>query len=132
MAQLDRRVIVGGGGGYQWIESEDMNFSTEAGFASVYEKFDNQTSSNSQISVQAGYNFDKQLMKKVKFIHELTWYPSTENFSDYYLTSTGEIRAHFTDKLFTNFKAIFDYDATPAIGAGDTDVKYIWGIGWSF
>jgi putative salt-induced outer membrane protein YdiY len=132
MAQLDRRVIIGGGSGYQWIESEDMNFSTEAGLASVYEKFDNQTSSNSQVSVQAGYNFDKQLVKKVKFIHDLTWYPSTEKFSDYYLTSTGEIRAHFTDTLFTNFKAIFDYDATPAIGAGDTDVKYIWGIGWSF
>ncbi|MHC4172439.1 MAG: DUF481 domain-containing protein [Planctomycetota bacterium] len=132
MAQLDRRVIAGGGGGYQWIESEDMNFSTEAGLASVYEKFDNQTTSSSQVSVQAGYNFDKQLMKKVKFIHDLTWYPSTENFSDYYLTSTGEIRAHFTDTLFTNFKAIFDYDATPAIGAGNTDVKYIWGIGWSF
>ncbi|MHC4105002.1 MAG: DUF481 domain-containing protein, partial [Planctomycetota bacterium] len=53
-------------------------------------------------------------------------------FSDYYLTSTGEIRAHFTDRMFTNFKAIFDYDSTPAIGAGNTDVKYIWGIGWSF
>jgi putative salt-induced outer membrane protein YdiY len=132
IAQLDRRVIAGGGGGYQWIESEDMSFSTEGGFASLYEKFDNQTTSNSEVSVQAGYNFDKQLMKKVKFIHDLTWYPSTEKFSDYYLTSTGEIRAHFTDRMFTNFKAIFDYDSTPAIGAGNTDVKYIWGIGWSF
>ncbi|MHC4593651.1 MAG: DUF481 domain-containing protein [Planctomycetota bacterium] len=132
IAQLDRRVIAGGGGGYQWIESEDTNFSTEAGFASLYEKFDNQTTSNSEVSVQAGYNFDKQLMKKVKFIHDLTWYPSTEKFSDYYLTSTGEIRAHFTDRMFTNFKAIFDYDSTPAIGAGNTDVKYIWGIGWNF
>ncbi len=132
IAQLDRRVIAGGGAGYQWIESEDMNFSTETGFASLYEKFDNQTTSNSEVSVQAGYNFDKQLTKKVKFIHDLTWYPSTEKFSDYYLTSTGEIRAHFNDRMFTNFKAIFDYDSTPAIGAGNTDVKYIWGIGWSF
>ena len=132
IAQLDRRVIAGGGAGYQWIESEDMNFSTQAGFASLYEKFDNQTTSNSEVSVQAGYNFDKQLTKKVKFIHDLTWYPSTEKFSNYYLTSTGEIRAHFNDRMFTNFKAIFDYDSTPAIGAGNTDVKYIWGIGWSF
>lgn len=132
IAQLDRRVIVGSGGGYQWIESEDMNFSTEVGLASLYEKFDNQTSSNSEISAQAGYNFDKQLVKNVKFIHDLTYYPSTEKFSDYYLTSTAEIRAHFTDTMFTNFKVIFDYDVTPAIGAQRTDTKYIFGVGYSF
>jgi len=132
IAQLDRRMIVGSGGGYQWIESEDMNFSTEAGFASLYEKYDDQTDSNSEISVQAGYNFDKRLMKNVKFIHELTYYPSTEQFSDYFLTSTAEVRANFTETMFTNFKVIFGYDATPAIGTGATDVKYIWGIGYNF
>ena len=132
IAQLDRRVIVGSGGGYQWIESEDMSFSTEAGLASLYEKFDDQTDSNSEISVQAGYNFDKRLMKNVKFINELTYYPSTEQFSDYFLTSTAEVRANFTETMFTNFKVIFGYDATPAIGTGATDVKYIWGIGYNF
>jgi len=132
IAELDRRMIVGGGGGYQWIESEDMNFSTEAGIATLYEKFDNQTESNSEISVQAGYNFDKLLMKNVKLIHELTYYPSIEKFSDYFLTSTGEVRANFTETMFTNFKVIFGYDATPAIGKGGTDVKYIWGIGYNF
>ncbi len=132
IAELDRRVIVGGGGGYQWVESEDMNFSTEGGIATLYEKFDNQTESNSEISVQAGYNFDKRLMKNVKFIHELTYYPSIEKFSDYFLTSTGEVRANFTETMFTNFKVIFGYDATPAIGKGGTDVKYIWGIGYNF
>jgi putative salt-induced outer membrane protein YdiY len=132
IAELDRRVIVGSGGGYQWIESEDMKFSTEAGLASLYEKFDDQTDSNSEISVQAGYNFDKRLMKNVKLINELTYYPSTEQFSDYFLTSTAEVRANFTEAMFTNFKVIFDYDATPAIGSGATDVKYIWGIGYNF
>jgi len=132
IAELDRRVIVGSGGGYQWIESDDMNFSTEAGVASLYEKFDNQTDSKSEISVQAGYNFDKRLMKNVKFIHELTYYPSIEQFSDYFLTSTAEVRANFTETMFTNFKVIFDYDATPAVGKGATDVKYIWGIGYNF
>jgi len=114
IAQLDRRVVVGGGAGYQWIESEDMNFSTELGIASLYEKFDNQTDSNTELSAQLGYHFDKKLIESVKFIHDLTYYPSMEQFSDYYLTSSAEIRAHFTDRMFTNFKAILDYDATPA------------------
>jgi hypothetical protein len=34
--------------------------------------------------------------------------------------------------MFANFKVIFDYDATPAEGAGNTDVKYMLGVGWSF
>ena len=132
IAQLDRRVIVGSGGGYQWIESEDMNFSTEAGLASLYEKFENQTDSNTELSAQLGYHFDKKLIKGLKFIHDLTYYPSTEQFSDYFLTSTGEIRAHFTENMFLNFKAILDYDATPAMGAHKTDTKYIFGLGYSF
>jgi len=132
IAELDRRMIIGGGAGYQWIESEDLNFSTELGMASLYEKFDNQTDSNSEVSIQAGYNFDKTLMKNVKFMHDLTYYPSTEKFSDYFLTSTAELRAYFTSTMFTTFKVIFDYDATPAIGSHKTDTKYLFGVGYSF
>jgi len=132
IAELDRRMIVGGGAGYQWIESEDLNFSTEFGLASLYEKFDNQTDSNSEVSIQAGYNFDKTLMKNVKFMHDLTYYPSTEKVSDYFLTSTAELRAYFTSTMFTTFKVIFDYDATPAIGSHKTDTKYLFGVGYSF
>lgn len=132
IAELDRRVIVGAGGGYQWLESDDMNFSTEIGLASLYEKFDNQTDSNSELSFQAGYHFDKRITKAVKFIHDLTYYPSIDKFSDYYLTATGELRANLNKTMFANFKVIFDYDATPAMGQGSTDVKYLLGVGLSF
>lgn len=132
IAKLDRRVIVGGGAGYQWIESENMNFSTEGGLASLYEKYENQTDSTSELSAQVGYNFDKKLAKNLKFIHDLTYYPSLDKFSDYYLTTTGEIRANLTERMFANFKVILNYDTTPAIGAGSTDTKYMLGLGYSF
>ena len=132
VSQLDRRVIVGGGGGYQWIESEDMNFSTELGLASLYEKFDNQTKSNSELSTQLGYNFDKKLAKNTKLTHDLTYYPALEKFSDYFLTSTVGIRTDFSTSFFADFKTIFNYDRTPAVGAHNTDVKYFVGVGYSF
>lgn len=132
VAELDRRMVVGVGGGYQWIESDDMSFSTEAGLASLYERFDNQTGSNTEVSVQLGYHFDKKLYKALTFINDLTYYPSIGDFTDYYLTSTAELRASFLKSMFANFKVIFDYDATPAEGAGNTDVKYMLGVGWSF
>jgi putative salt-induced outer membrane protein YdiY len=132
IAQLDRRVVVGGGGGYQWIESPKTNFYTSVGLASLYEKFDNATDSNSELSAQAGYSFDHQLNGSVKFLHDLTYYPALSSFSDYYLTTTAEIRASLTKSMFANFKTIFNYDATPAVGRGSTDVKYIFGVGMTF
>ncbi len=132
IAELDRRIVFGSGAGYQWVESEDMNFSTEAGLASLYEKFDNTGDSNNELSMQLGYNFDKKLYKKIKLVHDLTYLPSLDEFSDYYLSTTAEVRAYFTERFFANFKAILDYDATPAPGSGGTDVKYIFGLGMSF
>jgi putative salt-induced outer membrane protein YdiY len=132
VAELDRRVIIGGGGGYQWIESKNTSFSTELGLASLYEKFDNQTDSNSKLSVQIGYNLNKKLTEKIKFTHDLTYYPSIDKFSDYFLTSTVGVRADFSARIFANFKTIFNYDETPAIGAHKTDVKYFVGLGYNF
>ena len=132
IALLDRRVIIGGGGGYQWAESEELSFSTRAGVASLYEKFDNQTGSNSELSALLGYDLENKLRENITFIHSLTYYPSFEKFSDYFLSTSAEIKADVTPNIFTNFKVLFDYDATPAVGSGKTDVKYIWGVGASF
>lgn len=132
IAQLDRRVVVGGGGGYQWIETERTAFSTGFGLASLYEEFDNQTDSNSELSFQAGYNLNKRLWKNLRFVHDLTYYPSLDRVSDYYLTTTGELRTNLTKQLVANLKIIFNYDATPAVDQGSTDVKYLLGVGLSF
>ncbi len=132
VAELQRRVVVGAGAGYQWVESEPFNFSTEIGLASRYETYYNQTDSSSQLSVQAGYHLDKKLNKTLTFINDLTYYPAFEKFSDYYLTTTAELRAKVTELIFTNFKVVFDFDSTPAEDKGKTDVKYILGVGVSF
>lgn len=135
VADLDRRVVVGGGAGYQWIETDRTAFSTGLGLASLYEKFDVDPpadDSNSQISLQAGYNFDHRITDTLRFVHDLTYYPSLEEFSDYYLTTTAELRANLTKTMFANFRVIFNYDASPAQSQGSTDVKYILGVGMTF
>jgi putative salt-induced outer membrane protein YdiY len=132
IAELDRRVVVGGGGGYQWLETDKTKFSTGLGLASLYEKFDNATDSNSEISLQAGYNLDHRISEGLRFVHDLTYFPSLEQFSDYYLTTTGELRASLTKSMFANLKVIFNYDESPATGRGSTDVKYLLGIGMNF
>jgi putative salt-induced outer membrane protein YdiY len=132
IADLERRVLVGAGLGYQWVESKPFNFSTQGGIASRYETYIHDSSSNSQLSAQLGYHLDKELTKTLSFINDLTYYPSLENSSDYLLMTTGELRAKITERFFTNFKVEFDYDSTPAQGKGKTDLKYIFGVGMSF
>jgi hypothetical protein len=123
---------VGGGGGYQWIESDKTNLALTAGLASLYEKYTNQVNSTSELSLQVGYNFDTQLNKNVKFLHDLTYFPTLEDFSDYYLTATAEVRASLIGTMFANFKTILNFDSTPATGQSDTDLKYIFGVGATF
>ena len=84
------------------------------------------------MSLQAGYNLNQRIGKNLRFLHDLTYYPSLEQFSDYYLTTTGELRTNLTKSLFANFKVIFNYDTSPAIDQGSTDVKYLLGVGMSF
>jgi putative salt-induced outer membrane protein YdiY len=132
IAKLDRRVVVGGGAGYQWIENDKTAFSTNLGLASVFEKYQNLAESKNKLSLQAGYNFSQQLGKNTKFLNDLTWYPSLDKLSDYFLTSTAELRTSLTKNMFANLKIIFNYDATPAPDRGNTDIKYLLGVGLSF
>jgi putative salt-induced outer membrane protein YdiY len=137
IAALERRTAIGLGAGYQWIESEPFNFSTQAGIATrsevYYDDHNPATKDTSnQMSAQMGYHLDKKLTQTLTFINDLTYYPSLETGSDYFLTTTGELRAKLTDLIFANFKAVLDFDSTPAPGKGKSDVKYILGIGCTF
>lgn len=132
IALLDRRIVVGGGGGYQWIESPKTNFATALGVATVYEKYETASDGNDEVSLQASYTFDHQINKNVKFLHDLTYLPAFEDFGDFYLTSTAELRASLTQTMFANFKVIYNFDETPANNRESTDVKYIFGLGMTF
>ncbi len=132
VAQLEHRILGGAGAGHQFIENEQTNFSLEAGLAHQSESFDNGTPDNEQVTAQAGYKLTHQLRETVKLLHDLTYFPSMEELSDYYLSTSGEVRAHFTKNMFSSFKAILNRDSTPARGQGSTDTKFIISIGLTF
>ena len=96
------------------------------------DSFDHGTPDHEQSTVQAGYKLTHKLKENIDFLHDLNYFPSLEQFSDYYLTTSAEVRAHFTKNMFSSFKAILNYDATPARGQSNTDTKFIVSIGWSF
>lgn len=131
IANLDIRLTPAVGIGYQWIERKDFNFFTEAGLAYVYEDYEGEEASEN-ISLKLAYHVDKKLRDGVAVFHNLTFYPSIEDISDYYLLTDAGIRADLTDSFFTEFKVELKYDATPASGSSRSDLRYILGVGWNF
>ena len=131
IANLDSRTVLGAGAGRQLIETKRTNLSCELGMANINEKYST-NKSNSEVTAQASYKLTHQIIDTVQLVHDLSYYPSTSDFADYYLTSTLELRANFTKTMFANFKAIYSRDASPAAGQANSDIKYIVGIGMGF
>ncbi len=147
VANLDYRMLGGLGVGYQWVESEKLNFSTDIGVAEICEQYtervledvngdgiawDKVTTSSDEISLQMGYHFDWTINSLLSFHHNTRYYPAFSDFTDYLLTSDAEIRAKLTDNMFANFQALLEYDSTPGRDATHADTKYILGIGYNF
>jgi len=129
IAKLDNRLSVGGGGGYQWIETDVMNIWTQAGLGWLYENYDDEDSSQSEVTAQLMYHVNRRLNEHVTVLHDLSFYPALEDFSSYFMTTQFELRASITRTVFASFKVVMDYDSTPARDADKTDLTYIFGIG---
>ncbi|MGH7214724.1 MAG: DUF481 domain-containing protein, partial [Tepidisphaeraceae bacterium] len=131
IADLDLRLAPSVGVGYQWIESERQNFSTEAGIGWVYEEYD-PGGTDEHIAGRLAYHYDQTINDKVKFFHNFEYLPSLEDFGDYNLRADVGIRADLTARMFTEFKIEWLYDSTPAPGNSENDLRYILGVGWAF
>jgi putative salt-induced outer membrane protein YdiY len=130
---LDLRLTPGIGIGYQWVERPDFNISTEAGGTWVYQEFRNVSTPQENFSARIAYHIDKSLWDdKVKLFHDLEFLPGIQHTNDYIVTTDIGLRAAITENMFSELKAIFDFDSKPAPGAVKFDTKYLIGVGWKF
>jgi putative salt-induced outer membrane protein YdiY len=131
IADLFLRVTPGVGVGYQWIESPDLNFTTEAGVNYIYENYDPGDTDN-RIALRLAYHVDKKINDKVTVFHNLEYLPAFDDPGDYLLNTDAGIRASLTKSFFTEFKAEWKRDSTPAPDAQKNDLRFVLGVGWQF
>lgn len=131
IAALDLRFTPGVGVGYQWVESADFNFNTEAGITWVYEDYET-GDSESHFAARFAYHVDKKINDKVKLFHNLEYLPSLEDIEDFNVTADAGLRATLTANMFGEAKVEWRYDATPAPGAEKNDLRWVLGVGWTF
>ena len=131
IADVNVRLLPFAGVGYQWVESDDFNFNTEAGLGYVYEDFTN-APTDGHFAARLAYHVDKKINDKVKLFHNLEYFPSLEDISDFNVDADAGIRATLTKSFFTEFKVQWKYDATPSPTAAKNDLRYLLSLGWTF
>ena len=131
LAFLNFRLSPGVGVGYQWVESPNFNFSTEAGISYVYEDYSND-GNDDRVALRLAYHIDKQLNATVSVFNDLEWLPAIDDPSDYNLNIVAGIKAQMTAKMYSLFSIVFQRDSTPAPGAEKNDTRLVLGIGWNF
>lgn len=132
IADLDLRLTIGGGVGYQWYETPTFNLSTEAGLAWIYESFKND-GTDDHMAARLAYHVDWTPYKTIKLFNNLEWLPSlTDPIGDYNLNADVGLRATVYEGFFAEAKIELRYDSIPAPGAKKEDVRYLLGVGWSF
>jgi len=131
IAQLNYRLTPSVGVGYQWIESPDRNFNTEAGVAYVYEDYTTSGEEDS-ISLRLAYHYDNKLAENLILFHNVEYLPAFEDPSDFLLKTDIGLRTLFTAHFFGEFKFQWDHDSTPANGQSSNDLKYVVGLGYTF
>ncbi len=131
IANLDLRFTPGVGVGYQWVESADFNFNTEAGVTWVYEDYET-GDSDSHFAARLAYHVDRRINDKVKIFHNLEYLPSLEDIEDFNVNADAGLRATLTERMFGEAKVEWKYDATPAPGAEKNDLRWVLGVGWTF
>jgi putative salt-induced outer membrane protein YdiY len=131
IADLNLRLTPSLGVGYQWVERPDLNFTTEAGLAWVFENYDPGDTDN-HAAARLAYHFDTKFNERVAFLHNVEYLPSVEDGADFNVNADAAVRASLTKTMFTEFKFEWRYDATPAPDAQKNDLRYMLGVGWTF
>jgi putative salt-induced outer membrane protein YdiY len=139
IAELQYRLIPSVGLGYQWAEGPEWNFFTEAGLAYVYEKYEDPEvpvpdfdDDDSNMSLRLAYHYDRKINDKVSVFHNLEFFPSIQDLSEFFLVTDLGVRAMLTQRFFIEGKIELRHDSEPAEDALKTDQRYVIGLGWTF
>ncbi len=132
LADINLRFTSGVGLGYQWIETDTMGFSTEAGLSYFNENYRSATPSVDYIAARLAYKLTWALSDTTRLIHGVEAFPSLEDANDVYLAKDTRLQMDLTKAMFAQFQWVWDYDNTPSPGRDRSDHRFLVSVGWKF
>jgi putative salt-induced outer membrane protein YdiY len=125
------RETFGGGYGRTLINKSRTNFSVLAGATFVHEKFF--TGANDQTAaILVGEKLGIQISKRVRFDHNLNFYPNVSNTGQFRFDTTTSLAANLSKKFSLNTSVIDLYLTNPAAGSQKNNIAFTTGIGYAF
>jgi hypothetical protein len=119
------------GVGYQWFETADVTFMTEGGIGWLYETYENGETTDA-VALRLAYFLTTRLADRLTLFHDFQIWPAINDVADFFLTTQAGLRVSLIGPTFAEMKAVLDYDATPAPGKKQTDLRVLMGGGVSF
>ncbi len=125
---LDRRVSLGAGIGYQFYDDARRSLKTSVGPALVHEEVAGETSETG-----AGFwklDFRHRLYRdKFEFFYRHGYFVYTGGSKNRVFDASTGLRMDITDDFYTNLQFDYHNESKPAAGRKDTDTKVILGVG---
>ena len=133
---LDRRIRLGAGAGYQWLEGKEfrfgkISFNQEFGLAWVSEKYENKSSADDYASIRYAHHliWDPNV-ENLQFTHNFELLPNLDYPLEDYIVDTD---AGFTYMFIPDWQLIgkveWDYKRKTTDGVKHSDLRYMLGIG---
>jgi putative salt-induced outer membrane protein YdiY len=136
---LERRLRLGWGLGYQWIEGLDfgigkMSFNQELGLAWVNEKYEHR-SADDYATLRYAHHFawDIAKIENLAFTHNLEYLPDLDEMGDNYIVDADAGLAYmFLPNWQIMAKIEWDYARRTAPGVKHSDFRYTLGLGYKW
>jgi putative salt-induced outer membrane protein YdiY len=130
--QLNLRTTVGGGGGYQFIETARTTLSGEAGIAYVNEHFTTAPSTETPSSRWA-VRFNHELIaERLSVFHKHDAFYDLNHGNAFRVLADQGLRIAVYKGIFVNLEYDLRLNTQPAPGRQKIDEAFIFGIGYQF
>ncbi|MCA8944519.1 MAG: DUF481 domain-containing protein [Planctomycetes bacterium] len=130
-SDLNLRLVLGAGAGRQFYEEDDFKLSAELGLA-YYDEDRYVGMDEDYVAARVAYSLEYTPRDNITFLQDVEALPGLEDAADIYVRKDSRIRLTVTDRMFTQFQWVLDYDNTPAAGLDRVDHLFLIGVGWEF
>jgi hypothetical protein len=132
-ASLASRSIFGGGGGYQFYDTERTKLALEAGIARVAERYDTGGDADFR-AVRFSGNLEHDLFREggFEFFHWDEFYVDIEDSSNYFFRTRTGFRYPLVKYLQWTLEYRYDYDSVPAPGEKKDDWRLLATVGFKY
>ncbi|MBV1905069.1 MAG: DUF481 domain-containing protein [Pseudomonadales bacterium] len=128
---VDRRVTVGAGMGYQFWDNSLGAFSADLGGSEVFEKLDSKSENNPAVRWSLGYN-RYFLGQRIEAFHNHQILKILGSGRGAVLSAVTGLRYALNAHLDTLVQIDLQHETEPAIGQKKTDLTYKLGVGYKF